>query len=172
MTRKEEAFRAKTGYKEFPIDTEFRMYGFCVRHLSQMQAGIQYDHAVNEFRNMFSIMNTDKWTHNDKTSVVLSVPTSTDDVLEEFYESCKGYDLQQILDMIPSLTQIKLFLDYFNIEHRSFFEPDLNYLETAVCTIISDDIFNINLRSELSEDALNSDVYKIRVFLSRFSLFQ
>ena len=84
-------------------DFEWRMYGITPYNISEIQKGIQYGHAVQEYNNLmfqnknfytdatepekFLIDGFDKWREEDKTFMVMSGGTTNDDIEDKFYGS-------------------------------------------------------------------------------------
>lgn len=85
-----------------PEDLEWRMYGIVPYNISDIQKGIQFGHAVQEYNNLmfetisnieeegdieveFIIDGFNKWREEDKTFMVMNGGTTNDDVNDKFY---------------------------------------------------------------------------------------
>lgn len=84
-----------------PENLEWRMYGVVPYNISEIQKGIQFGHAVQEYNNlMFEIISNyegdnpelefiingfNKWREQDKTFMVMNGGTTNDDINDKFY---------------------------------------------------------------------------------------
>ena len=111
-------------------DLEFRMYGLVPYNISDIQKGIQFQHAVTEYMIEYP-MNSDildelgKWAHYDKTSIILNGGTTNVNPLE------------------PGTLNIYLDkLEHHNIPVSKFKEPDLGNQLTAVVFLADERVWD------------------------------
>ena len=100
---------------------EKRMYGMALMHLSGIQKGIQFGHAVVDYTNEHITDECRQWATKDKTFIILSAHGVT------------------------GLEEVILKLNGFNIRHTVFREPDLGNIPTAVCFIVDEVIYGRTL---------------------------
>lgn len=106
---------------------QYRMYAMVLRQLSPMQKGIQSLHAVVEYSEKMKSGNIDvnikkaynKWAKEDKTMIVLDAGTSVD-----------------LINAIYELIQL-------NVPHAVFYEPDLYGMNTVVCFLADERVWDV-----------------------------
>jgi hypothetical protein len=113
---------------------EYRMYGFVPYNISEIQKGIQFGHAVQEYNNKFfnghnaiEISRFNKWRLDWKTFIILNGGTTNSNKDSVHYGS-----LNKILDD----------LNENEIELATFCEPDLGDQLSAICFIVDERVFN------------------------------
>lgn len=109
-------------------ELEVRMYSMVLRQLNPMQKGIQSLHAVVDYSVMiFDPTNNvgddvkcayDRWAEVCKTMIVLDAGTSS--------------DLDEVSDTLAKL----------GVEHCGFCEPDLYGIQTAVCFVADERVYD------------------------------
>lgn len=111
---------------------EWRMYGITPYNISEIQKGIQFGHAVQEYNNiMFDDKSIerdgfDKWRTNDKTFMVMNGGTTNDDISDKFYGS-----INRSLEKLKSM----------GITIGVFREPDLGNQVSAVVFLADERCF-------------------------------
>lgn len=127
---------------------EWRMYGLVPYNISDIQKGIQYGHAVQEFNNMIysltldeygeseqrTIDAFDKWRLNDKTFIILNGGTTNKDVSITPENPDKHF--------VGSLNNYKMMLSRKGIKIADFYEPDLGDQLTAVVFLADERVWN------------------------------
>ena len=114
---------------------QYRMYAMVLRQLSPMQKGIQSLHAVVEYSEKMKSGNIDvnikkaynKWAKEDKTMIVLDAGTSVD-----------------LINAIYELIQL-------NVPHAVFYEPDLYGMNTVVCFLADERVFDVKTYPSFEE---------------------
>ena len=120
--------------------TEFRMYGFVPYNLSDIQKGIQFSHALQEYNNYIidkiledpkfidskKFSNFRKWAKEDKTVIVLDGGTTNTNkshpgTLNKKHEMLENY-----------------------IHHEEFYEIDLGDQLTAIAFLVDDRYWNFD----------------------------
>lgn len=104
----------------------YRMYAMVLRQLSPMQKGIQSLHAVVEYGEKVKSGDIDanikkaynKWAKEDKTMIVLDAGTSVD-----------------LINAIYELIEL-------NVPHAVFYEPDLYGMNTVVCFLADERVWD------------------------------
>ena len=124
-----------------PEDLEWRMYGVVPYNISDIQKGIQFGHAVQEYNNLmmnhmysdeedsevdFFIRGFNKWREEDKTFMVMNGGTTNDDINDKFYGS--------INVLLEELRQI-------NVPVGLFREPDLGNQITGIVFLADERCF-------------------------------
>lgn len=114
-------------------DLEYRMYGFVPYNISDIQKGIQFGHAVQEYNNKYFARDNDdftRWRTKDKTFIILNGGTTG-----------KQTNLE---DGLPhgTLNQHGLTLKDNDIKFASFYEPDLGNQLTAIVFLVDERVFN------------------------------
>lgn len=112
---------------------ELRMYGLVLYQLSGIQAGIQFDHAKDEYAEKYG---KDKeyleYRKKHKTVVILNGGTSNDGQRSHY-----GVPKQ-----LGSMEQHLLTLKENKIKYAPFYEPDLNYALTSIAFLVDERVFN------------------------------
>ena len=124
---------------------ELRMYGFVPYNISDIQKGIQFNHA-NDVYNI-DHGGDDNYIHfikEWKTNIILNGGTSNEGhlVKQGFTETMYVGSMQQHL----------ADLEYNKVKVGTFYEPDLNSMLSAICFLVDERVFN----KELYPDFLNS----------------
>lgn len=122
-----------------PEDLEWRMYGVVPYNISDIQKGIQFGHAVQEYNNLminnmlleddendFIIRGFHKWRESDKTFMVMNGGTTNDDVNDKFYGS--------INVLLEELRQMDVPVGLFR-------EPDLGNQITGIVFLVDERCF-------------------------------
>jgi hypothetical protein len=107
---------------------ELRMFGFVPYNISEIQKGIQYGHAKDEYERKFR--NTElynDWADNWKTYIIKNGGTTNLNKESKFYGS-----LNKILDI----------LNEQGIDLGAFYEPDLGDQLTGIALIADERVFN------------------------------
>ena len=113
---------------------EYRMYGMVPYNISPIQQGIQYGHAVVDYRESFDDhkgMHKDmlklykKWAKKDKTFIILNGGTTNNNKKR-----------------LGSLNRHLGVLTANGVKVQDFYEPDLNDALTAICFLVDERIFN------------------------------
>jgi hypothetical protein len=123
---------------------ELRMYGLTPYNLSEIQKGIQYGHAVQEYNNemidlcvdyaagrivlpedMREMYKFEQWRKEDKTFIILNGGTTNTN-----------------LDHLGTLNKHRLTLREQGIKIADFYEPDLGDQLTAVVFLVDERVFN------------------------------
>jgi len=112
------------------IENTYRMYGFVPFHLSGIQKGIQFSHAINEYEIEYG--NTPEyrlWSRIDKTMILLNGGISNDNTIyspEEFYN---------LPDIFENLSSRAINVAFFR-------EPDLSNIMTCVCFLADNRVWD------------------------------
>lgn len=109
---------------------ELRMFGFVPMHLSGIQGGIQYGHAVVDYGRMVRDVPGEEelyndWADNWKTFIVYNGGNTND--REDYYGTMQIYRDQ---------------LKENGVTYCEFREPDLGDVLTGVCFIADERVFN------------------------------
>jgi hypothetical protein len=109
---------------------ELRMYGLVPYNISPIQQGIQYGHAVVDYResldgNKDMIKLYKKWAKKDKTFIILNGGTTNNNKKR-----------------LGSLNKHLATLKANKIKVQDFYEPDLNDALTGVCFLVDERVFN------------------------------
>lgn len=108
----------------------YRMYGLVPYNISPIQQGIQFGHAVVEYGlEFFETPEYQAWARKDKTFIILNGGTTN-----------VGWDDNG--NHIGSLNNHRQLLSDYDIQFRSFFEPDLGDQLTAVVFLVDDRVWN------------------------------
>lgn len=105
---------------------ELRMYGLVPYNISEIQKGIQFGHAKDEYSIQHNTEEYNNWVRNWKTYIILNGGTTNDN------ESRLG-----------SLNKHAITLSEMNIPISCFYEPDLGDQLTAVDFIVDERVFNL-----------------------------
>lgn len=98
---------------------KWRMYGFVPFNISEIQKGIQFGHGVVEYaQNYFNTDEYQKWANVDKTFIILNGGTS----------SAMLVNHQTLIDA--------------GITTRSFCEPDLNNMLSAIVFLVDERVYD------------------------------
>lgn len=104
------------------------MYGVVIRHLSGIQKGIQYQHAVQEYANAFQ---KDKehiqWAKEDKTAVILECHSTNNEI--------SASNMAQMQTLLAELVGLEW-------KFASFKEPDLNDTMTSIVFLADDRVWD------------------------------
>jgi hypothetical protein len=137
-----------------PEELEWRMYGIVPYNISDIQKGIQFGHAVQEYNNlMLSINELDenseyiikafnKWRETDKTFMVMNGGTTNDDPTDKFYGSMNI--------LLEELRKINIIIGLFR-------EPDLGNQITGIVFLVDERCFK--KRPYSFEKNLNPKIY-------------
>jgi len=102
------------------MQTKYRMYGFCPMHLSGIQKGIQFGHAVVDYISRFGYeSDVQQWALNDKTFIIL--------------DGFSSVNMRE--NIIPKLVEL-------GFKYMEFREPDLDNLLTAIVFLVPDTIYD------------------------------
>jgi hypothetical protein len=111
---------------------ELRMYGLTPYNLSDIQKGIQFGHAVQEYNNMMEYgeslserIQFDKWRKEDKTFIILNGGTTNNNP-----------------ERFGTLNKHMVTLEDMEIKFATFREPDLGDQLTAVVFLVDEYVFN------------------------------
>lgn len=139
---------------------EYRMYGLVPYNISDIQKGIQYDHAkdnyVLEYGNEVTYQTFLKeW----KTTIILNGGTSNEGtIIRQGFKDVTYYGTMQ-----KYLTELK----DNGIKVSTFYEPDLNSMLTAIVFLVDERVFNKRVYPDFEaleltdEYILNYEQYKI-----------
>ena len=139
-----------------PEDLEWRMYGIVPYNISDIQKGIQFGHAVQEYNNtMFEVISNiedgedieieftidgfNKWREEDKTFMVMNGGTTNDDFNDKFYGTMNI--------RLEELRKIDIPVGLFR-------EPDLGNQITGIVFLADERCFKKRLYHFDNEDAL------------------
>lgn len=115
-------------------ELEYRMYGLVPYNISEIQKGIQFGHALQEFNN--DIINEslikvkeafDKWRCFDKTFIILNGGTTNKNKESDWY---------------GTMNQHKDTLTENGILNSWFYEPDLGEQLTAIVFLVDERVFD------------------------------
>lgn len=131
---------------------EYRMYGLVPYNISPIQQGIQFGHAVVEYaNNYFKTPEYQKFAKKDKTFIILNGGTSNDGK-RSFYGVPKH---------IGSMETHADSIEKLGVKTARFYEPDLNYMLSAVVFLVDERVWNKDKYPDLSlEYAIDSASYK------------
>lgn len=109
---------------------ELRMYGLVPYNISPIQQGIQYGHAVVDYRESLDghkdmLKLYKKWAKKDKTFIILNGGTTNNNKKR-----------------LGSLNKHLSTLKANKIKVQDFYEPDLNDALTGVCFLVDERVFN------------------------------
>lgn len=108
----------------------YRMYGLVPYNISPIQQGIQFGHAVVEYGlEFFETPEYQAWARKDKTFMIMNGGTTN-----------VGWDDNG--NHIGTLNNYRQLLSDYDIQFRSFFEPDLGDQLTAVVFLVDDRVWN------------------------------
>lgn len=108
----------------------YRMYGLVPYNISPIQQGIQFGHAVVEYGlEFFETPEYQAWARKDKTFMIMNGGTTN-----------IGWDDNG--NHIGTLNNYRQLLSDYDIQFRSFFEPDLGDQLTAVVFLVDDRVWN------------------------------
>jgi hypothetical protein len=100
-------------------ELKWRMYGFVPYNISEIQKGIQFGHGVVEYaQNYFDSEEYQKWANVDKTFIILNGGTSSTMLVNH----------QTLIDA--------------GITTRSFCEPDLNNMLSAIVFLVDERVYD------------------------------
>ena len=133
-------------------DLEWRMYGLVPYNISDIQKGIQFGHAVQEFNNKmlrdhrityspeveFLVSAFETWAKRDKTFIILNGGTTNDGL--EKPDSLGGEPEEMVFK--GSLNKHLTTLKKNFIPTAEFWEPDLGDQLTAVVFIVDERVWN------------------------------
>jgi len=109
-------------------ELELRMYGWVPYNISEIQKGIQFGHAVDQYAREFVDDNQyQDWVDNHKTYIILNGGTTNNNRSSKWFGS-----LNQILDTLVDN----------EIQVAAFHEPDLGDQLTGVVLIADERCFN------------------------------
>jgi hypothetical protein len=112
---------------------EYRMYGLVPYNISPIQQGIQFGHAVVEYANKyFRTPEYQKFSTKDKTFIILNGGTSNDGK-RSFYGVPKH---------TGSMEEHASFVEKLGVKTARFYEPDLNYMLSAVVFLVDERVWN------------------------------
>ena len=125
------------------MDLEYRMYGVVPYNISDIQKGIQFGHAVQEYNNLImDILSTEnelddetisiidgfnKWRIEDKTFMVMNGGTTNDDPTDKFYGTMNKF--------LEELRKIDIPIGLFR-------EPDLGNQITGIVFLVDERCFD------------------------------
>jgi hypothetical protein len=109
---------------------EYRMYGLVPYNLSPIQQGIQFGHAVVDYRESIErnkeLLGVYKaWAKKDKTFIILNGGTTNNTSFK-----------------LGTLNKHMFNLIGAGIKVQEFHEPDLNDALTAICFLVDERVFN------------------------------
>lgn len=117
---------------------EYRMYFFVPYNISDIQKGIQAGHAVEQYANKFhDDPNYQDYVNNHKTWIILNGGTTN--------------------NVTGTLNQIRRDLIDNDIKFAEFREPDLNDALTALCFLVSSQVYESLSYDEWAEAIRNGD---------------
>lgn len=114
----------------------YRMYGLVPYNISEIQKGIQFGHAVQEYNNIYtdggmSIENRvafEEWRRNSKTFIILNGGTTNDNP-----------------DSLGTLNLHEKEISKMGIQTALFHEPDLGDQLTAFVFIVPNTVYDTNV---------------------------
>ena len=123
---------------------ELRMYGLVPYNISPIQQGIQYGHAVVDYRESLDghkdmLKLYKKWAKKDKTFIILNGGTTNNNKKR-----------------LGTLNKHLAALKTNKIKVQDFYEPDLNDALTGVCFLVDERVFN----REVYPDFIDGDYSK------------
>ena len=151
---------------------EYRMYGLVPYNLSDIQKGIQFQHAVTEYMVEHDNQYNDKrktplgkWSRLDKTSIILNGGTTNDSAKDGLPIGDLNRHEITLLSKAPS-TSISVFT-----------EPDLGNQLTAIVFLVDERVwnkkkypdFNVDTKSLSSPPILSGLDKQIKQWKSKFS---
>lgn len=123
----------------------YRMYGLVPYNISPIQQGIQFGHAVVEYGlEFFETPEYQAWARKDKTFMIMNGGTTN-----------VGWDDNG--NHIGTLNNYRQLLSDYDIQFRSFFEPDLGDQLTAVVFLVDDRVFDKKLWSDWDGGDITED---------------
>jgi hypothetical protein len=115
---------------------DWRMYGLVPYNLSSIQQGIQFGHALQEYNNLMmsdypndkQLEAFDSWRKFGKTFILLNGGTTN----------------TRVINNLPfgSLNQYAIKLEELGVTLAKFYEPDLGEQLTAICFLVSKEVYN------------------------------
>lgn len=110
---------------------EHRMYGMVPYNLSPIQQGIQFAHALVEYREKIDtniqLEEYKTWANRDKTVIILNGGTTNNNRRDKFYGT-----LNQALDSVQG----------FGYSAVPFYEPDLNDALSAFVFLVDERVYD------------------------------
>lgn len=115
---------------------DWRMYGLVPYNLSPIQQGIQFGHALQEYNNLMmseypndkQLESFDSWRKFGKTFILLNGGTTNNRVINDL--------------PFGSLNQYAIKLEELGVTLSKFYEPDLGEQLTAICFLVSKEVYN------------------------------
>ena len=115
---------------------DWRMYGLVPYNLSSIQQGIQFGHALQEYNNLMmseypndkQLESFDSWRKFGKTFILLNGGTTNNRVIKDL--------------PFGSLNQYAIKLEELGVTLAKFYEPDLGEQLTAICFLVSKEVYN------------------------------
>ena len=118
---------------------ELRMYGFVPYNISEIQKGIQFGHAVDEYGQMIKLSNKsthinryDNWIKYDKTYIILNGGTSNHSV-NRYQPKDKSQGTME--EHLATLKGARIPIGVF-------YEPDLNDMLSGIVFVVPEEVFN------------------------------
>lgn len=125
----------------------YRMYGLVPYNISPIQQGIQFGHAVVEYGlEFFETPEYQAWARKDKTFMIMNGGTTN-----------VGWDDNG--NHIGTLNNYRQLLSDYDIQFRSFFEPDLGDQLTAVVFLVDDRVWNKVTWPDFDDDKDIAETY-------------
>lgn len=107
---------------------ELRMYGWTPYNISEIQKGIQFGHAVDQYARKFQNDELyQEWVDNHKTYIILNGGTTNNNVESKWF---------------GGMNKIERALVENSIKHSTFCEPDLGDQLTGIALIVDERCFN------------------------------
>jgi hypothetical protein len=129
---------------------ELRMYGLVPYNISEIQKGIQFNHANDDYAIKWE-GDTDykRFKEEWKTNIILNGGTSNEGhlVQQGFTEVLYKGTMQQHLDD----------LTYNKVRVGTFYEPDLNSMLSAIVFLVDERVFNKELYPDFVSPKLEGD---------------
>ena len=121
---------------------EYRLYGFVMYNLSEIQKGIQFGHAVVEYGIKFcNKVAYNNWAVHDKTFVILNGGTSNDGTVGLYGHLPEKGTMQELVEKLVEISHLsnvsKTWFDF-----ATFREPDANNALTAVCFLVDERVYD------------------------------
>lgn len=138
---------------------EYRMYGLVMYNLSDIQKGIQFGHAKDEYGIKYGHTKSyQKWLNIDKTYYIMNGGTSNRHGYSE-------YDVNPTGNSFGSMEKYGDELTANGILFTPFYEPDLNNATSGIAFLVDERAFDTVLhpdfvRSEFMDDEQNEKQYQ------------
>jgi hypothetical protein len=156
--------QCKVKHNSLPRKTEgylkYRMYGFVMYNLSDIQKGIQFGHAVVEYTSLYSNTKSYKrWENKDKTFIILNGGSSNRSGYSEYDDN------RHSTANFGTMEKYGEELKDNKIPFAVFYEPDLNNATSAIVFLVDERVFDRELypdfiRNEFASNEENDKQYQ------------